>query len=58
MYFFRLPEGRASVALDGISSGDEFSLEPVKKNSSAVVFLSQLDQMQLTLPARGKGRVT
>ncbi len=35
-YFFRGPD---SLAWEGISSGDEFSLEPVKKNSNAVIFI-------------------
>lgn len=37
-YFFRGLEGGESLGFDGISSGDEFSLEPVKTISDAVIF--------------------
>jgi hypothetical protein len=57
-YFFRGPEFRVSLALEGISSGDEFSLEPVKTNSDAVIFLSLLDQVNFTVPAWDEGRST
>ena len=36
-YFFRGLRFCESVAFEGISSGDEFSLEPVKTNSDAVI---------------------
>ena len=36
-YFFRGLEFWESVTSEGMSSGDEFSLEPVKTNSDAVI---------------------
>ena len=50
-YFFRAPAGSESLTSAKSSSGDEFSLEPVKKNSNAVVLISQLDQLSISLPA-------
>ncbi len=49
-YFFRGPEFRVSLALEGISSGDEFSLEPVKTISDAVIFEAFFDQANFTEP--------
>jgi hypothetical protein len=49
-YFFRGPEGGESLAFDGISSGDEFSLEPVKTISDAVIFEDFFDQANFIEP--------